>query len=504
MNEFQINYKKINSWYLSDFIIIILSFFWFLYGVPLVIAIGLSIWKFLLVRKSKVAFTAAIDQFEDNDAKLKLAEKNIEELNGLELFEINQKIESLKTEYEEKSIQLEESHRLRMASIAQDEQQAQGILDAKKLEVKSLDEKLKELSLSIRDIDDMASFEEYGMHTPKYSCMNSDEYAGLIKDLRVKQKEMIRSKSALSYFNNWTVDGSKSKGTAMNNDNMKMVLRAFNNECDVLISKVKFNNIEAIRAKIKKAAEQIDRLNKRNRISIKPQYVNLKLDELDLVYEHAVKKQEEKEAMRAARAEEREAAKLAKEIAEARAKLMKEQTHYGNALKELSDKLALATDQDEITELNLKITEINGKLQEINKGMQDIDYREANQRAGYVYVISNIGSFGEDVYKIGMTRRLEPQDRIDELSSASVPFNFDVHAMIFSDDAPSLETALHNAFDDKKINLVNGRKEFFKVQLEDIEKEVKKNHTKLVEFNDTADAEQYRETKMLLKQSLSA
>ena len=129
--------------------------------------------------------------------------------------------------------------------------------------------------------------------------------------------------------------------------------------------------------------------------------------------------------------------------------------------------------------------------------MADLDYREANHRAGYVYIISNIGAFGENVYKIGMTRRLEPEERIAELSGASVPFKFDIHAMIFSDDAPKLETALHNAFADKKINLVNGRKEFFRVTLEEIKKVVEQNYDKTVEFVNLPEAEQFRVSEMM-------
>lgn len=140
--------------------------------------------------------------------------------------------------------------------------------------------------------------------------------------------------------------------------------------------------------------------------------------------------------------------------------------------------------------------------EEIEKNKKEIDYREANQRAGYVYVISNIWAFGENIYKIGMTRRLEPQDRVDELGDASVPFTFDVHAMIFSDDAPKLEASLHHTFDDKKVNMVNGRKEFFNVTLDEIEKVIKENHDKLVEIKRIPDAGQYRETLLLKKMTL--
>ena len=205
--------------------------------------------------------------------------------------------------------------------------------------------------------------------------------------------------------------------------------------------------------------------------------------------------------MRAAREEEREQAKLQKEIEEARKSINKEKKHYENAKEKLILQLEKCSTDEEKSDIQSKINEIDEKLAEINKNLEDIDYREANKRAGYVYVISNIGSFGEGIYKIGMTRRLEPMDRVDELGDASVPFKFDVHAMIFSDDAPALENALHKAFDDRKVNMINGRKEFFRVSLEEIEKVVKENHEKLIEFNEVPDAEQYRET-LKIKESL--
>ena len=130
--------------------------------------------------------------------------------------------------------------------------------------------------------------------------------------------------------------------------------------------------------------------------------------------------------------------------------------------------------------------------------MKDIDYREANKKAGYVYIISNIGSFGENVYKIGMTRRLNPMDRVDELGDASVPFKFDVHALIFSDDAPKLESALHHAFESKKVNMINGRREFFRVTLDETKNVVNENYDKTVDFIMIPKAEQYRETQKII------
>ena len=146
-----------------------------------------------------------------------------------------------------------------------------------------------------------------------------------------------------------------------------------------------------------------------------------------------------------------------------------------------------------------KKEEIEKHLSDLDIAIKDIDYREANKRAGYVYVISNIGSFGENIYKIGMTRRLDPMERVDELGDASVPFKFDVHAMIFSDDAPTLEASLHHAFENKKVNMINGRREFFRVTLDEIENVVKANYDKTVEFIKIPQAEQYRESQKLIE-----
>ena len=164
------------------------------------------------------------------------------------------------------------------------------------------------------------------------------------------------------------------------------------------------------------------------------------------------------------------------------------------ALSKLNKQLETEQDERIKQELLNKQKELEGKLSELDQAMKDVDYRAANQKAGYVYIISNIGSFGENIYKIGMTRRLDPMERVYELGDASVPFNFDVHAMIFTEDAPALENALHKAFEDKKVNMINTRREFFNVTLEEIEEVVKNNFDKTVEFVEIPEAEQYRQS----------
>lgn len=443
-------------------------------------------------------------KIEELEKEIASYKAKMEKLGILEYSEVQEMIVDSKTQLETINDELDSKNK----NISDLNQEILNIKDTivnlkeiKSLEfiISNLDKEIKDKKMLVADLNDEASFQEFGFYKPKYDCMNSNEYANKIKSIRARQKAMVKEKTALSYFDQWTLDGSKSKGRAMNNDNMKMVLRAFNNECDVLISKVKFNNVDKIEERIKKAASQIDKLNTRNRISILTNYINLKIEELHLVHEHSVKKQEEKEILREQRAQEREEAKLQKEIEEARKSVVKEQAHYNNALEKLLSQLANAS-EDQKQEIESRINETKAKLEEIDKNLNDIDYRETNKKAGYVYIISNIGAFGEDIYKIGMTRRLDPMDRVEELGDASVPFKFDVHAMIFSDDAPKLEAALHRAFDSKKVNMINNRKEFFNVKLEEIEKVVKENHDKLIEFVKIPDAEQYRES-MILKQS---
>ncbi len=358
-------------------------------------------------------------------------------------------------------------------------------------EIARLDSELAARRQQIITFDDTLLVQEFGLYSPRYNFINSDEYKARLIQIRNQQKECIKNDTALSGNTNWTVNNSAAQGRKMVKDMQKLLLRAFNSECDETISKIKYNNIDASIKKINSSATAISKLGTIMGISITTKYLNLKTQEAYLALEYQLKKQQEKEDAKEARAQMREAAKLQKEIEEQRKKIEKEQSHYQKALLNVLKQLETASEEEKINLLS-KREELERELGDIELSLKDIDYREANQRAGYVYIISNIGSFGRDVYKIGMTRRLDPQERIDELGDASVPFNFDVHAMIFSDDAPALETALHHAFEAKKLNMVNHRREFFHVTLDEIKEVVRKNYDKTVEFIDVPDAEQYR------------
>jgi len=217
---------------------------------------------------------------------------------------------------------------------------------------------------------------------------------------------------------------------------------------------------------------------------INPVYHQFRVQELELTSDFLMKVQEEKEAAREERERLREERKAAEELAAERERLDKERNHYANALE------ALKASGDETG-----IAQLTKKLGDIDQAIAQNDYRIANIRAGYVYVISNAGAFGPDMVKIGMTRRLEPMDRVRELGDASVPFPFDVHALFFSDDAVALETDLHQVFASKRVNHVNLRREFYFASPAEVHAVLSERVGNLLEFTEEPEATQYRQSK---------
>lgn len=358
-------------------------------------------------------------------------------------------------------------------------------------EINELNSNIKDLKKDIITFSDEILVQDFGLYEPRYSFINADAYKAELTNIRNKQKAMIKDGSAVSGSIDWQVNGSAAQGRKMIKDMQKLLLRAFNSECDEIINKVKYNNYDTSVKKMEQSFNAIAKLGITMSISITSNYYDLKIQELQLALEYQIQKQREKEEKAELRAQQREEARLQKELKEQRKNIDKERKHYEQALSNINKQISSSSDEN-IEELNKKKEEIIQSLSDIDTKIKDIDYREANQKAGYVYIISNIGSFGEGIYKIGMTRRLNPQERVDELGDASVPFKFDVHAMIFSEDAPALEAKLHRAFEDRKLNLVNQRREFFKVSLDEIKEVVKNNFDKTVEFVEVPDADQYR------------
>lgn len=368
------------------------------------------------------------------------------------------------------------------------------------IEKYKLEVQIKALEKQVVDLNEKIEMESFGFYKPKYNFASSLAYKAQLTSLINEQKNMVKSKKAVWYSDNWTVNGSVAEGRKMTNNNIKQILRSFNNECEAAINKVKYNNLKIIEKRILKAYEQLNKLNESNGVSISPKYLDLKTQEMFLAYEYENKKQSEKEELREQREKDREEKALQREIDSQKKIIDKDIKHYENIINELKVKILNLVDQSKINDLNNQINELLAKVSEKQSEKEELDYRNAYASAGYVYIISNIGAFGKDVVKIGVTRRLEPLDRINELSSASVPFKYDVHALVFSYEAYKLEKELHDYFDKNRVNKVNGRKEFFKVTIEEIEEKLKDYKELTIDFTSQPEAEEYRQTLSLLNE----
>ena len=213
------------------------------------------------------------------------------------------------------------------------------------------------------------------------------------------------------------------------------------------------------------------------------------IEAVKIEYEYYVQKERIKEEQRAIREQMRQEAAERKILEQQRKQVEKEEEKYKNEIASISEQISLAVDSEKVIQLQQRIAQLQEQLLSVEHKKEDIISRQ-NGKAGYVYVISNLGSFGEKVFKVGMTRRLEPQERINELGDASVPFPFDVHSLIFSDDAVGLEQNMHKTLNNKRLNKVNLRKEFFEVTIDELE-ELVYSLDPSAEFNRTLLAEQY-------------
>jgi len=385
--------------------------------------------------------------------------------------------------------------------VIKEREEQKSILDTLKQEYVHKKTIFDSLSSELAILEENMELISYGFYKPHYDFDTSEKYKDQLEKIRDLQKQMIKDKTAAVCRTEWTVSGSKAEGKKMTDKSIKLMLRAFNNECDAAVVKVSWNNVEKMEERIRKAFEAINKMGETNQIDIVDKYLKLKLDELHLAYEYQEKLHEEKEEQRRIREQMREEEKALKEIEQAQKEADAEEKRYQKALDQAKKDIDKAKGK-ELENLNTKILELESQLKEAQEKKERAIAMAQMTKSGHVYVISNIGSFGEDVFKIGMTRRLEPMDRVKELGDASVPFEFDVHALIYSENAPDLENKLHKAFDRQRLNLVNTRKEFFNVGLSDIEKIVKQNHGE-IEFTKLAEAREYRESLNIKNQAIA-
>lgn len=358
-------------------------------------------------------------------------------------------------------------------------------LKASYSEKKSIyDQLIKEVAI----FDETLAFAEMGFYKPHFDYTDSEDYKRNIEVVRAAQKAMITNKTAVTCKTNWQVDGSTAKGQTMTNRNIKLTLRAFNNECDAAIANTRWNNVNAMEKRIANAYTQLNKLNETNRIIVETDFLKLKFQELFLTHEYREKLKAEREERAELVRNQKEEQKLLRDIERAEEEEARYQKMLAKAKTEAENAVGPKLDA-----FNQQIETLERDLAEAHAKLERAQAMAEKTRSGYVYIVSNVGSFGDNVVKIGLTRRLDPTDRIRELGDASVPFIFDTHAIIYSDDAPTLERALHNEFEAVRVNTQNFRKEFFRAKLDEVEVAVKKLAPDASFFKDI-EAQDYRET----------
>lgn len=362
-----------------------------------------------------------------------------------------------------------------------------------KATIDSLESQLKFMKSDLEVLTDDHNLLSSGFYKARYKFATAAEFETRLERVRTIQKELIKNQKAIICSREWLVSGSKAEGKKMTDKIIKLGLSAFNVQCDNEIMTVKFDNIDRSEQKLGKIRELIDKLLEPNCCKITGDFFSLKLEELSLSYEYEEKVAKEKEEQRAIKENMRDDEKARREAEKVQADSEKEEKRYEDALVKARAELSKKS-EGERDKYSAKIAELEAQLKEAQENKERAKSMAEQTRRGHVYIISNIGSFGEDVYKIGMTRRLEPMDRVWELSDASVPFDFDVHALIPSEDAPGLEKKLHEIFGGRRVNQVNERKEFFRVKLEEIAAECKNIHKSEMKMTLIAEAKEYRQT----------
>lgn len=331
---------------------------------------------------------------------------------------------------------------------------------------------------ALAELDDSRVLQEAGVYRYHHPLESAAAYKSRLEEIEQSIAALIKSGCAIEMAEDFTLNNSLAQGRRLSTDLAKLMLRAYNAEVENAVRSMKAGNIQTALQRVERSRTAIAKLGSLMEMQISDRYHQLRIQELELTSDWLVKKQEERDAAREERARLREEARVQRELEEERARLDKERAHLMNTL----NALRLQGRQD---------PELEERLTAVDRAIEDNDFRAANIRAGYIYVISNQGAFGEGVVKIGLTRRLQPLDRIAELSGASVPFKFDVHALFFSEDAVSLELELHRHFADRALNRANTRKEFFFATPLEVRDALLQRVGNILEFTDTAEATEY-------------
>jgi hypothetical protein len=330
------------------------------------------------------------------------------------------------------------------------------------------------------ELSDQRVLQDVGIYRYHHPLEDAAAYKERLHELEQQIDAIVKDGKAVLAADLFTFDGSLAKGRRMVGDLSKLMLRAYNAEADNCVRSLRAGNISTAKKRLESAVGAIEKLGAMMEMRVNPAYHALRLGELELTADFQMKVQEERERAREERELLREQRRAEQELAAERERLEKERSHYLTVLESLRARGDDAAADD-----------LAHRLDQITEAIAANDYRIANIRAGYVYVISNVGAFGPNMVKIGMTRRLEPHDRIRELGDASVPFRYDVHALFFSEDAIALEGQLHKAFAERRVNFVNERREFFFATPTEVRGVLDEKVGGLLEFTEFPEAFEY-------------
>lgn len=331
------------------------------------------------------------------------------------------------------------------------------------------------------ELDDARVLQDVGIYRYHHPLESAAAYKGRLTELEGRIADLVRDDRAIVKSELFTFNNSLAQGRKLASDLARLMLRAYNAEADNAIRSLKAGNVVTAKRRLEASRTAIAKLGSLMEMRINDEFHALRIEEIELTSDWLMKKQEEREEAREERARFREERRVQKELEEERARLDKERAHLVNTLAALESQ-------------GRKDDELVRRLAAVDEAIQQNDFRAANIRAGYIYVISNEGAFGPGVVKIGLTRRLEPADRIAELSGAAVPFRFDTHTLFFSEDAVTLENELHKHFAARALNQANPRKEFFFTTPSEVRDVLLERVGNILEFVETADATEYRQS----------
>jgi chromosome segregation ATPase len=376
----------------------------------------------------------------------------------------------------------------------------QNELEQLEYEQKQLSTQIKALKQQITSFEEEIYIESFGFYQSKYDFVGT--YETELTQNKLRQKQMIRDNQAAICRTSITINSDEKEGQKLSKNMLKLALMIFNSECDSAISRAKSSNIAALEKRINKIFYDLNKYCNVINCEITEKYLTLKLRELDLQFrlecerkEEKIREQEIRTRMKQEEKDRRKIEEEARKIREAEAREQEYQQQLEEALRQ-RDFIA----EQERNQLEAQIRKLRRNLEEATNDKQEAITRSAMVKAGYIYVISNVGSLGQDIYRICMTKRSTNEDEYIRSMTPEVPFPFDIHFKFISRDASKVLNQLHQRFNDRRVNGVNPRREFFKVPLEEIAQaieEIRKETGAInnIQYERIPEAYEYRKTK---------